>query len=183
MRNVLILNFSGKEHGNCASVAEFICKHCDGTNVRIVRMHDYFKPCGNCEYECLQFEKRCPVVTEEESAIINAVCDCDLTYYIIPNYCGVPCANYYAFNERSVGCFNGDRAKMQRYKSAKKRFIFISNTETDAFRQVVAQHSNDKDNELYLASGKYGKQSIAGDLLDSDAAKADLGIFLDSTYL
>ncbi|MBQ7026315.1 MAG: hypothetical protein IJN31_06885 [Peptococcaceae bacterium] len=113
---------------------------------------------------------------------MEAICECELVYYIIPNYCGVPCANYYAFNEQLVGWFNGDRVKMQRYKSVRKRFVFVSNTENDAFQQVAAQHSNEKNNVLYLASRKYGKQSIAGDLLDCDAAKADLELFLNATH-
>jgi len=182
VEKVVILVFSGKLRGNCSSIADYICKHNNRTNTRIIRMHNFFKPCGDCGYECLQPEKQCPVINQEALEILEAICECELVYYIIPNYCGVPCANYYAFNERLVGWFNGDRAKMQRYKSVRKRFVFISNTENDAFQQVAAQHSNEKNDVLYLASRKYGKQSIAGDLLDSDAAKADLELFLNATH-
>ena len=69
-----------------------------------------------------------------------------------------------------------DREKMERYMNIPKRFIAISNTE--GFEDAMHQQTNSTPEILYLKSRKYGKQSIAGDILESDAAKADLDQFL-----
>lgn len=61
--------------------------------------------------------------------------------------------------------------------SVRKRFIIISNTESN-FTEAMQQQTNDQPDNLYLKSRKYQKQSIAGDLLTSEAAKADLQAFL-----
>lgn len=180
MSNVVILNFSGKENGNCSCIADYISEKYTRTNVRNIRIADYFSPCGRCEYECLQQGAICPRIGDDHRTIMESICTCDVAYYLIPNYCGLPCANYYAFNERIVGWFNGDRKKMQCYLGAKKKFIFISNTENEAFRQVTKQHATKDAEILYLASRKYSKNSIAGDLLQSNEAKSDLDCFLSS---
>ena len=66
---------------------------------------------------------------------------------------------------------------MEKYMAVKKRFIIISNTENN-FAEAMRQQTNDQPDILYLKSRKYQKQSIAGDLLTSEAAKADLQAFL-----
>ena len=43
----------------------------------------------------------------------------------------------------------------------------------------MQQQINDQPEILYLKTGKYQKQSIAGDLLTSEAARTDLQAFLD----
>lgn len=179
MEKVVILNFSGKELGNCSSIADYISEKHNRTNVCTVRIADLFSPCGNCKYECLQQGLTCPRISVEHNNVMESICASDIAYYIIPNYCGLPCANYYSFNERIVGWFNGHREKMQRYLESDKKFIFISNTENDAFYQVTKQHATNNSEILYLASRKYSKSSIVGDILQSDAAKSDLDRFLD----
>ena len=109
---------------------------------------------------------------------MDAVCQSDIVYMIVPNYCGYPCANYFAFNERSVGYFNMDRELMKRYISVQKRFIVISNTEGDNFRNALQQQTNEEPVILYLKSGKYRKRSTAGDIMESEEAVADLMTFL-----
>ena len=59
----------------------------------------------------------------------------------------------------------------------KKRFIIVSNSEEN-FTQAVRQQTNQEPDILYLKTRKYQKQSIAGDLMTSDAARADLQAFL-----
>jgi len=104
-------------------------------------------------------------------------------YYVIPNYCGYPCGNYFAFNERSVGYFNMNRELMNHYMSVPNRFIIISNTEDDNFVNAMRQQTEDTPNILYMQSRKYGKRSTAGDLLDSEAARADLDAYLAADLL
>jgi hypothetical protein len=107
----------------------------------------------------------------------------DLIYYIVPNYYGLPCANYYAFNERCTGYFNMDRELMKKFQSVKRRFIVVSNTETDAFAQAMKMQSGTEPEILYMKTSKYGKRSTAGDILESEAARADLEDFLSMVTL
>lgn len=109
---------------------------------------------------------------------MDRICRSDLVYFIVPNYCGYPCANYFAFNERSVGYFNLNRNRMDQYMSVPKRFIVVSNTAGDPFRAAMSQQTAKEPDILYLQSSKYHKRSIAGDLLESEAVKADLEAFL-----
>lgn len=178
MKNVVILNFSDRKHGNCAHVAEKLTAYHGGLNVHTYVVSGEIGPCNGCDYECLQAYLKCPNVTPYQEEVMNAVIGSDVTYMIIPNYCGFPCANFLAFNERSVGFFNMDRALMNKYMSVKKRFIVVSNSENDVFNQAMRQQTNETPDVLYLKSGKYAKRSTAGDILESDAAMADLEAFL-----
>ena len=178
MKNIVILNFSGRENGNCASVAGVLKELHNGTNVHDVRVSDKFRPCTGCDYECLRIGGKCPAMDPEVEAIMERVCDSDIAYYVIPNYCGVPCANYYAFNERSVGWFDGSKVKMDRYLLANKRFVFITNSMSDAFRDVIKHQCTGTAEVLQLASRKYSKRSIDGDILDSEIAVDELTQFV-----
>lgn len=175
---IAILNFSGRTNGNCSAIGRYIADKLEQTTVFLYDISNNMTPCGNCDYECLKPAECCPNMSDFHKGVMDTVLSCDLAYFIVPNYCGVPCANYYAFNERSVGYFNLDRKKMQAYMSVKKKFVVISNTETEHFVSAMQQQTNDKPDILYLKTRKYGKQSIAGDILESNAAKADLDAWL-----
>lgn len=107
---------------------------------------------------------------------MDRILNSSVVYFVIPNYCGFPCANYFAFNERSVGYFDLDNSKLEIYLNVPKRFIIISNSE--GFEDAMQQQTKEQPDIMYLKSRKYQKQSIAGDLLDSEAAKTDLHKFL-----
>jgi len=129
-KKVVILSFSGRKAGNCAAISDFIERFYMRTNVlSFIVDNKSFPACGGCDYECLKQGVRCPVLTEDQRKIMEAITKSDLVYFIVPNYCGYPCANYFAFNERSVGYFNMDRALMEKYMAVKKRFIVVSNSE------------------------------------------------------
>ena len=179
-KNIVLIRFSLREEGNCAAITARINNYYAAERVSsFVVDNNTIHPCSNCNYECLRSEKICPNLTDDLIKVMNAICEADLTYYVVPNYCGYPCANYFAFNERSVGYFNMDRALMQKYMEAPKRFIVVSNTEGQNFEMAMQQQTISKPEILYLKTGKYGKQSIAGDLMGSGAAKTDLDVFLD----
>lgn len=172
---IVILQFSGREHGNCGNVATFISEYCQKMNPTIHWIHgDAAAPCGECDYQCLKPDQICP----RQQRILDDVMDGDLVFYIVPNYCGYPCANYFGFNERTVGYFNGDRQKMTRYLQIPKRFILVSNS--TGWEAAMAQQTNQEPVCFYLKSGKYGKQSIAGNLMDVPEAQQDLEHFLAS---
>lgn len=180
--NVVILSFSTREHGNCSQIAQFVKSHHKQANVRIytIRGED-FSPCGDCNYECLAMKKNCPNLTRMQEEIMRAVIESQLTYFIVPNYCGFPCGNYFAFNERSVGYFNMDRVRMNQYLAVPKRFVIVSNTEGDNFTNAMKQQTRTEPDILYMKTGKYKKRSTDGDIMESDAAQADLKTFLEAT--
>ena len=179
-KKVIIIQFSSRNGGNCADIGEFLRQYHSKMEVSTyIISNSNLLPCSNCNYECLNNTATCPNRTEYHDAVMNGICSGDLVYYIIPNYCGFPCANFFAFNERKVGFFNGDRALMQKYMSVKKKFIVVSNTENDIFMNAIKQQVYAEPEILYLKTNKYGKNSIAGDLLESTEAKNDLEAFLN----
>lgn len=178
-KNVTILSFSERNSGNCAAISRFLEHYYMQTNVRSYTIDSKnFAPCGGCDYECLKPNSVCPRLTQPQHEVMDRICCDDLVYFIVPNYCGYPCANYFAFNERSVGYFNLNRNRMDQYMSVPKRFIVVSNTAGDPFRAAMSQQTAKEPDILYLQSSKYHKRSIAGDLLESEAVKADLEAFL-----
>ena len=95
----------------------------------------------------------------------------------------MPSGNYFAINERSVGYFNMNRDLLNQYLTVPKRFIIVSNTESDFFRKAMQQQTNQEIVALYMKTSTYQKRSTAGDMLDSEEAKADLMQFLSNTGL
>ena len=178
-KKVVILSFSGRNGGNCDQISNFTEQFYIRTNVLSYKIDvENFGPCGGCSCECLTPGAVCPKLTQAQKKIMDDICDSDLVYFIVPNYCGYPCANYFAFNERSVGYFNMDKDLMERYMNVRKRFIIVSNSEGSNFEDAMRQQTNEDPEILYLKTRKYQKQSIAGNLLTSEAAKADLKAFL-----
>ena len=178
-KNVVIVSFSGRKSGNCAEIAKIIEQFHTRTNVQMFNVVELdIHACGECNYECLKPGEICPNVTEEQQTLMDALCKADMAYFIVPNYCGYPSANYFAFHERSVGYFNLDREKQAKYQSVPKRFIIVSNTEGNQFESAMQQHTSVKPEILYLKTRKYQKQSIAGDLMTSEQAQTDLLEFL-----
>ena len=181
--NVTILNFSSRKNGNCANISAFIRQFHQDAQVNVFVIDENFKTCGGCDYECLQLGAECPNVIPLQKQIMESVMRSDVAYLIAPNFCGFPSATFLAFNERSIGYFNMDRAIMGKYMSVKKRFIMVSNTETAAFDQAMRQQTKEDPDVLYLKTARYGKRSTAGDILDSNDAKAELQAFLESYSL
>lgn len=178
-KSIVLIRFSSRNSGNCSRISEIISGYYANEAVSsFIIDANTIQPCNHCDYECLQSQRVCPNLTAVQAEIMDAICNADLTYFIIPNYCGYPCANYYAFNERSVGYFNMDSALLEKYMSVPKRFIIVSNSDGKIFEEAMQQQVKGVPEILYIMTGKYGKRSIAGDVMDSDDAKADLTGFL-----
>ena len=179
MKNVTILNFSSRKQGNCANIAHYMEVRSTETNIRSFVIDQRISPFNGCNYECLMPGAKCPNISQYQEEVMGAVLQSDVVYLIVPNYCGFPCANFLAFNERSVGFFNLDRTLMQRYMDVRKRFIIVSNTENEVFQKAMQQQAKDTSEVLYLKTSKYGKRSTAGDLMMSPEAVTDLDAFLN----
>ena len=109
---------------------------------------------------------------------MDAVCNHDLTYFVIPNYCDYPCANYFIFNERSQCYFQHKPEQLDAFLRAPKKFIVISNTNQDHFRQILSQNVCNEPEILFLSAKKFGRISIRGDLPTSEAAVSDIRHFV-----
>ena len=179
-KSIALIQFSSREQGNCSSISSLIARHYAEDAVKAFSIDStVVQACSNCDYECLQPTKVCPNLTVKHKNIMDAICNADLVYYIIPNYCGYPCANYFVFNERSVGYFNMDRALMQKYMAVPKRFIIVSNSEGPNFENALKQQVVGNPEILYLKTSKYQKRSTAGEMMESQEAKDDLKAFLE----
>lgn len=183
-KNIVLVRFSSRGAGNCAAISAHIQAQYGADHVQSFTMDaNAVQACSNCNYECLTPGQNCPNLSVAQIAAMDAICGADLVYYIIPNFCGYPCANYFAYNEKCVGYFNGDRVLMQKYLEVPKRFIIVSNTEGVNFENAVRQQTGAEPEILYLKTGKYGKRSTAGDILESEAARADLNAFLTASLV
>ena len=158
---------------------DIICDIYNRTNVSKYNV-GHIRPCGNCDYECLKPRMLCPNRTSDYLELMDTVCKSDLIYFVVPKFCGYPNAAYFAFNEKLTGYFNLDKDKRNRYLSIRKRFIVISNTEIDQFRNAVQQQTKDDPEILYLHTRKYHCNSINGDMMNSPDARVDLLNFIAS---
>ena len=87
-------------------------------------------------HECLQ-ENRSYIRKNEIDKTMDPLISSDIVYFIVPNYCEFPYANYFAFNERTLGYFNNDEQLLQKYYNIKKNYIIVSNTENEIFYKVM----------------------------------------------
>ena len=113
-----------------------------------------------------------------ENHLLDAIIRSDLAYFILPNYCDYPCANFFIFNERSQGFFQGRPDLLDVYEKVPKRAVVISNTNEENFRQALAYQAYKEPDILFLPAKEYGKDSIKGDLLTNDKAVSDIIAFV-----
>lgn len=178
---VCIVPFSGRPGGNCSRIAEIIRQ-----KEREAAVYDFsalsITPCGRCSYECFQQREKCPYFSDPEFTICEAIANSDLAYFIVPNYCDYPCANFFIFNERSQCYFQHREDLMNQYLAVRKKFIVVSNTEQNNFTTAFCQHIPETSSPdiLFLSAKQFGKVSIRGDLMDSDNAKEMIFRFIDT---
>lgn len=168
-----IISFSSRAGGNCGSIAAEIKRHISGE----AEIYDFsnfaITPCGRCSCECFQARESCPYFDDMEFIVCGAVAKSSLTYFIVPNYCGYPCANFFIFNERSQCCFQHHQDLLEKYLAVRKKFIVVSNTGRDNFTAAFRYHvpENEEPDVLFLSARQFHKVSIHGDLMDSAEAR------------
>lgn len=179
-RTAIIVSFSSKIGGNCDQISTYIRTIC-GISAKIYRFTDFIiHPCGGCGYECFANSRRCPYIDDAEYRILEEICNSSITYFVLPNYCNFPCAHFFTFNERSQCFFQHHAERLEQYLNVPKRFVVVSNTGTENFIEALEQHTNKEPKILFLSAKHYGKVSIEGTILQSDAAKADLRRFIQT---
>jgi hypothetical protein len=114
-----------------------------------------------------------------EKTLLEAVSQCDLAYYIVPNYCDYPSANYFIFNERSQCFFQQREDRLTAYEETPKKFIVVSNTDQDNFLKAFSYQVEENPDVLFLRAKDFGKKSINGDLLSCNKVKAIISEFME----
>lgn len=113
---IVIVNFSGREVGNCQAISQVVGDVHLSDEVYIYHFSSLtVHPCGKCNYECFGREESCPYQDDAVYEIYKKVTVCDLAYFILPNYCDYPNANYFLFNERSQCFFQHRPELLERY--------------------------------------------------------------------
>lgn len=179
--NICILNFSGRENGNCKRISDFVAENFNGEKIIQYNFGQMnLTACGKCNYECFKSRKDCPYFSDGIYEIYDCITNADLAFFIIPNYCDYPCANYFIFNERSQCYFQGREDLLNKYLQVKKKFIVTSNTNRANFLKVFEyQREESVEPEiLFLSAKSYGKNSLDGNITDSKKAVSDIGKFI-----
>jgi len=172
-----VISFSSRPNGNCAQIGKLI-RSLSEEAVLFQFSNFEIHACGKCGYECFADRSKCPYYSDMEYRLLDAVTRSDLTYFILPNYCDYPCANYFVFNERSQCYFQGHPELLEAYEKVPKRAIVVSNTNEDNFKTALAYQSYKEPDVLFLSAKKYGKVSIRGDLMTDENAVRDVTAFV-----
>lgn len=178
MGPIVIVNFSGRETGNCAAIAREIQGFHGGAAEYFSFAEKEVHPCGNCRMECFAKRTACPYIDDGIYELYDMISNSGLCYFVVPNYCNYPCSNFFLFNERSQCYFQGRGDLLTTYLAVKKKFIVVSNTGKDHFISAFCQHAEEPD-ALFLSAKAYHKKSIQGDMMDSPRARADLAVYLE----
>ena len=175
--SICVVSFSSRKNGNCERIGEFVCSLLP--DAKLYSFADFeIHPCGNCNYECFEKSTGCPWVRDKEYEILDAITNSSLTYFIVPNYCDYPCANFFIFNERSLCYFQNREDLLNAYERVPKKVIVVSNTNREHFQEAMKYHAECEPEILFLSAKKYGKRSTDGDLLTSEQAARDLRKFV-----
>ena len=181
--NISLLSFSGRSGGNCGRIAEDIRQYWSGqAEVEVFDFSTFrITPCGRCAYQCFEDREHCPYFGDPELALCEAVANSSLSYFIVPNYCDYPCANFFIFNERSQ-CFQRHPELLKAYLAVPKSFVAVSNTNQDNFTAAFRYHvpEGQEPDVLFLRARRFGRVSIRGDLMDAPEAREALRDFIRS---
>ena len=132
---ISIISFSGRANGNCSQIADYLNELHQG-EATIYRFSDFsISACGNCNHECMAGNS-CPHIDDMEVTLQEATANSDMTYFIVPNYCGYPCSNFFVFNERCVCWTWGRQDRVDAYNNAQKKAIIVSNSGADNFKKT-----------------------------------------------
>ena len=174
---VCVISFSSRESGNCSQIGKLICSLLEDSQLFDFSSFEVHH-CGSCGYEGFSGPEKCPYSADMERRLLDGIIHSDLAYFVLPNYCDYPCANFFIFNERSQCFFQGRPELLDAYEKVPKRAVVVSGTNEENFRQAMAYQAYEEPDILFLSAKKYGKESIQGDLLTSEKAVSDIAAFV-----
>lgn len=179
---IVVVNFSSRKDGNCYQISGVVKKHYKEKKVKIFNFHENtYHSCGHCDYEC--FKKKCKI-GDGINEIFKAIVQSEETIFVVPNYCDYPNSNFFLFNERSCGFFNGNKDLMNRYLNIPKKFIVVSNSCNNSFKTAFSYHlsSDETPNILYFNSKKFDQNPLDGKLMSNKEAEHLVYDFLSNRY-
>ena len=176
---ITIISFSNRENGNSQSIAKLAAEAYAGNEVKVFFFSDFaLTSCGKCDNQCFHNRTSCPYISDMTYEIYDSIANSDLAVFVVQNYCGYPCSNFFVLNERSLCYFGGRQDLLDKYENVQKKFIAVSNSEADNMAAAFSYQTYATPDILYLASKTYGKKSLAGDLMESEEARKDVLDFL-----
>ena len=179
---IVVVNFSSRKDGNCYQISGVVKKHYKEKKVKIFNFYENtYNSCGHCDYEC--FKKKCKI-GDGINEIFKAIVQSEETIFVVPNYCDYPNSNFFLFNERSCGFFNGNKDLMNRYLNIPKKFIVVSNSCNNSFKTAFSYHlsSDATPNILYFNSKKFDQNPLDGKLMSNKEAEHLVYDFLSNRY-
>ena len=173
----VIVTFSSRPDGNCSQIGKLIASLTQDPVLFDFAEFD-LHPCGHCAAECFAARENCPYYEDKEYEMLETMMHSDVVYFVLPNHCDYPNANFFIFNERSQCFFQGRPDLLEAYLKVPKRGIVISNTNKENFIRALAYQSCTEPEILFLSAKEYGKISIHGDLLTSEKALEQIRQFI-----
>ena len=176
-----IISFSSRKNGNCAQIGKLLLSMTEESvlfDFSELEIH----ACGRCNYECFEKREACVYINDMEYKMLETIAQSEAVYFVLPNYCDYPCANYFIFNERSQCYFQGRPELLDKYLRVPKRSIVVSNTNEENFVRALGYQADKEPEILFLSAKKYGKKSIDGDLLTNEKALVDIKEFVINDY-
>lgn len=180
---IAIINFSNRTNGNSLDISKYLKDLYIGNDVKLYNFSSLnIEACGSCAYECLKKGYRCPK-KDKINKMYHTICNADMCYYVLPNYCDYPCSNFFLFNERSCGYFNNNYQKMDKYLNVKKKFIVITNSNTENFIEILKKHVKNENPEiLFISTKKFGLLSASDRVLTINSSKVLIEDFVNDNY-
>lgn len=185
---ICIINFSGRAGGNGHGIAAFTAGELTGTGglmntceTEIIEFSGLtVQGCGSCSYECFRRGQACTHRGDDMWNVYMRTADADMCCFIIPNYNGHPCSNFYSFEERGQGIYLHARDTYEKYLSVPKKFIVISNTDASHFK-LAFENCLAKDKEadiLFLRAAEFHLPSTGSELISCVDARRKISRFL-----
>lgn len=166
--NFAVINFSSRKNGNCFRLSQYVISILNDKqdNVFFIDFSDMnTAACGKCDYEC--FKTNCIYKNDDVYKAYRKTIQCEQVISIIPIYCGLPCSNFFLFNERVQGAFINDE-EFALFDKIKNRYIIIGNNGFEAARYIMMQNDKmaEKKDFLSVRSNDMKEKSIKGNLAD-----------------
>jgi len=166
---ISVINYSSRKNGNGYHIVEYIKDIIVRQNGRydLIDFSSFAtNSCGTCNYEC--FDNDCVYENDEIYRAYRKILNSNIVISVIPIYGGLPCSNFFVFNERAQGAFKDD--EFEQLERIKNKYIIIGNTGTEITKKIIYENDEHAKEEdfLIISSNEVGERSIKGNLMDYD---------------
>ena len=97
---------------------------------------------------------------------------------VIPIYGGLPCSNFFVFNERAQGAFQDE--EFEQLEEIRNKYIIIGNTGVEITKKIIHENDNHAKEEefLVISSNEVGERSIKGNMMEYDWYREKINEFV-----